>query len=339
MYDCNPSEPYTRFTRRNVAGGWALMLGSAICCLAPWHGASAQLSGANLIRIILPATTSSPLDVAARFLAKNLQAQTGSAVIVESRPGAGGAIATKFVAGAAPDGNTLLFASVSHVVIPLVIKDIGYDPIKDFVPVSEIATGAWVLVVSPTVPVSSLAELVAYTKANPGKLSIGFAPGTAPHLVVESFKEQTGAQITDVPYRGATPAINDILSGVVHLAFNTPNIMLPLINSGLLRALAVTGQTRDPDLPDVPTMAEAGFPKLTLYYWLGILAPGQTPTAVVSKLSADIHNSLNTPEAISAMAALGFQRKLGSSAEFSAVLARDAQAWGEIAKSAGITPN
>jgi len=316
---------------------WAVAL-LAFGALIPGHQCSAQ-APAKVVRIILPATVGSPPDVAARILAQRLQTFSGESVIVESRPGAGSAIGSRAVIAAPPNGSTLLFGTVSHVLAPIFIQNLGYDPIKDFVSVAQVAQGSWVLVMNPRVPANSLPELVAYSKANPGKLNIATLPANALQLVGDAFRQQTGADVTDVNYQGLSQGMTNLLSGEVHLAFNTPATLLPLIQSGQLRALAVTGRARDPTLPHVPTMAEVGYPGVTLGYWLGVLARAGTPPDVVAKLNADIGTALASSEVEKTMAGLGFERKIGSPDDFAAVLKNDLALWTGIAAAGGIKPN
>jgi tripartite-type tricarboxylate transporter receptor subunit TctC len=228
---------------------------------------------------------------------------------------------------------------VSHVLAPIFIKNLGYDPIIDFVPVAQVAQGSWVLVANPRVPAHSVPELVAYSKANPGKLNIATVPANALQLVSEAFRQQSGTDIVDVNYQGLTQAMTSLLSGEVHLAFNPASTLLPLIQTGQLRALAVTGATRDPLLPDVPTMAQVGYPGVTLGYWLGVLARAGTSPDIVAKLNADISVSLASIEVEKIMSGLGFERKIGSPDDFAAVLASHLASWTNIAARGGIKPN
>jgi tripartite-type tricarboxylate transporter receptor subunit TctC len=301
--------------------------------------ASTQSRSGATVRLILPTTAGGTLDVMARLLADRLSVRTKQAVIVESMPGAGTTIAARAVAKAVPDGNTLLFSSTSHAVSAALYRKLDYDPIKDFAGVARVATGDWILVLSPTVPVNSIKELVGYSKANPGKLSIGFGAGTAPHLVVELFKQTTGADLLNVPYKGASQTLPDLLSSRLHLNFTGTAGIQPLIESGKLRVLASTGATRDPSLPAVPTMAESGYPELTLSFWLGILAPAKTPAAVVVKLNEDINESLDHPQTKALMDKLGFKVIKESPAEFARLISKEVVTWKKVADRAGLWLN
>jgi tripartite-type tricarboxylate transporter receptor subunit TctC len=196
---------------------------------------------------------------------------------VDNRPGAGSTIGTKAVASAIPDGSTLLFISSSLVIDPVLYRSSDYDPIKSLAPIAAVAATPWVMVVTPRVPAGSAGELVAYAKANPGKLNFGYALGTASQLVGEMFKISTGTDITSIPYKGGTGVVPDMLGGRIDLYFGTAATILPLIREGKLNALAITSATRSPQLPDVPTMIESGLPELSLTLWQGMPAPAGTP--------------------------------------------------------------
>lgn len=308
-----------RLLRSMVPGALAaLIVGAAVSALsAP---ADAQSGSTRLIKFIVPTTAGSPLDVMARLLASRLSATIGQNAIIENRAGAGTTIGSKAVASAAPDGTTLLFTSVSHAVSAAMYRKLDFDPVKDFAPVAVVADSSWVLVISPTVPAKSVADLIGYARAHPGKLNFGFGAGTAPHLIGEYFKATTGTDIVSVPYKGGAPAQADLLTGQIQMNFGTAATLLPFIESGQLRALAVTSSRRSPDLPGVPTMAEAGLPHLTLGFWLGVLAPARTPAGIVESLNTDINASLNTPAVSASMAKLGFIRKSATTSEFAAFL-------------------
>jgi tripartite-type tricarboxylate transporter receptor subunit TctC len=288
------------------------------------------------IRIIAPYTPGSPNDVMARLLAQDLQARLGQPVVIDNRPGGGTTIGTKAAALAAPDGYTLLFSSSSLVIDPALNKRVDYDPLKDFAPVATVTTTAWLLVVSPGLPVNSLDEFVAYTKANRGRVSFGFAQGTASQLVGERFKVLTGADILSVPYKGGAAAVPDFLGGRIHMLLPTPATTLALIRQGKMRPLAITGPARMPELPEVPTMAESGLPDLTLDFWAGILAPAGTSPEIVGKLNTVINNSLESPEIRERMSKLGLEAKIGTPQEFAAFIAAELPRWAEIVRSSGV---
>ena len=235
-----------------------LAAGAAALPLAS-HVARAQAYPNKLIKLILPFLPGSPNDVIARLLAPSLSSRLGQPVVIDNRPGGGTSIGTKAVMTAEPDGHTLLVSSSNvHVIAQTLNRNVTFDPIKDFAPVATVATASWVLVITSAVPAKSLAEFIAYAKANPGKMNIGFGQGTGPQLVGELFKKVTGANIAGIPYKGGAQVMADMLGGQIQVNFNTIGSTLPLIREGKLRALAVTGATRSPDFPELPTMVEAG---------------------------------------------------------------------------------
>jgi tripartite-type tricarboxylate transporter receptor subunit TctC len=256
-------------------------------------------------------------------------------VVVDNRPGAGTTIGMKAATLAEPDGYTLLFQSSSLVVAPAMYK-LDYDPIKSFAPVANIAWGSWVTVVPPALPVRSPQELIAYARANPGKLNFGYGQGTAPQLVGEWFNVTNGLAIASVPYKGGMQAITDMLGGTIQLNIGTTATLLPLIREGKLRAIAQWGRTREPDLPDVPTMIESGFPGLSLGFWVGLWAPAGTPAAIVDKLNAETNAALRSPEMKASMRRLGVDRSPGTPAEFAAFIADEAPKWADIVKTSGV---
>ncbi len=296
----------------------------------------AQSYPSKPIRIIAPYTPGSPNDVMARLLAQHLRVSLGQPIVVDNRPGGGTSIGTKAAALASPDGYTLLFTSSSLAIDPAMNRKADYDPLKDFAPIAFVATTSWLLAISPDLPARSLAEFVAHAKANPGKLSFGFAQGTASQLVGECFKLLTGTDILSVPYKGGAAALPDFLGGRLQMLLPTPSTSLALIREGKMRALAITSPARSQDLPDVPTMSESGLPDLTLEFWAGLLAPAGTPPAVIEKLSATVNDALRSPEMIASMTKLGFDTRIGSARDFAAFIAQEIPRWAEIVKSSGI---
>jgi len=296
----------------------------------------AQSYPSKPIRIIAPYTPGSPNDVMARLLAQHLQVSLGQPIVVDNRPGGGTSIGTKAAALASPDGYTLLFTSSSLVIDPAMNRKADYDPLKDFAPIAFVATTSWLLAISPDLPARSLAEFVAHAKANPGKLSFGFAQGTASQLVGERFKLLTGTDILSVPYKGGAAALPDFLGGRLQMLLPTPSTSLALIREGKMRALAITSPARSRELPDVPTMSESGLPDLTLEFWAGLLAPAGAPPAVIERLSVTVNDVLRSPEMITSMTKLGFDTRIGSARDFAAFIAQEIPRWAEIVKSSGI---
>ncbi len=297
----------------------------------------AQIYPAKPVRIVVPFAPGG-VDVTARIIADRLTAALGQPFIVENRPGAGGSVGAKTVASADPDGYTLMFSTPGPVVVsPLINRNAGYDTLKDFTPVAIVSQSPIVLVVHPSVPAQTLKDLVAHAKANPGKVhfpSPGF--GTQPHLVGEMFKALTGLDIVHVPYRGSAPAITDLLAGQMHLYFDNFANVLQHIESGKLRALAVTGDARSPQLPNVPTMEQSGYGSIVATYWNGLLAPARTPPDIVAKLNATVNQALAAREVRSALQKLGSDPKTATAQAFAAFIAAETQRWGKVVRDANI---
>jgi tripartite-type tricarboxylate transporter receptor subunit TctC len=311
-------------------------LAAMLAFLALATPAFAQSYPTKSIRMIVPFTPGSPVDASVRVIAKEMQARLGQSIVLDNRPGAGTTLGAKAAAGAEPDGYTLLYISNGHVFG--LYSDPGYDTVKSFAPVATVAGWSQLLVVSSSIPVKTVSELVSYAKANPGKVTFGFGLGTPPQIMGEYLKALTGADIVSVPYRGGVQAITDMLGGRIHMYFGPVLNLLPHIREGKVRPLATTSATRYPDLPDVPTVAESGFPQLELNAWTGILAPAGTPAAVVSTLNAVVNDGLRSAELQKGFAGMSFDTKVMSPAEFAAFFAAEAQRWPPIIKAAGIKP-
>jgi len=296
---------------------------------------SAQTYPSKMIKVICPIPAGSVLDVTVRLVTPELSARLGVPVVVDNRPGGGGTTGIKEFARATADGHTLLGSSLSGV---FALKTLDYDPVKDVVPIGTAATHHWVLVVAPTVPAKSVKELVDYAKANPGKLNWGFGQGTSPHMYGELFKAATGIDVHNIPYKSGTLAVPDVLAGRIDMNFGTASNLLPLIQEGKLRALAISSEVRSPDLPNVPTMAESGFPYLTRGGWMGLWGPRGTPAHIVNRLNAEITASVTTPAMKAAMKNLDFEPKYGSPQDFATFILDEIEAWTPAAKAAGIIP-
>jgi tripartite-type tricarboxylate transporter receptor subunit TctC len=290
------------------------------------------------VKIIVPTPPGGPVDVIARLTANSLQNSLGKAFVVENRAGAGNTIGSKDAAEAAPDGYTLLYSSASGLVIaPLLHPDAGYDSLKSYDPVALVGESSNILVVNPSVPANTVQELVAYAKANPGKVNFSSGGiGVLPHLIGEMFKARAGIDIVHVPYKGGGPSINDVVAGSVQMTFEGTSVLLPLIEAGRLRALAVTTPKRIPQLPDVPTMVESGFPNFVSTSWTGLLAPAHTPQPVIAKLNAAINGGLKTPELKTALERLSNEPLGGTPADFTAVIKADLDKWSPIVNSLGL---
>jgi tripartite-type tricarboxylate transporter receptor subunit TctC len=258
---------------------------------------------------------------------------------VENRGGgAGGSIGAKAVSTADPDGYTILITPGGSLTSgPAVHANIGYDPVKAFVPVCEVIETPQVLAVHHDLPVKTVADLVRYAKANPGKVSWGSQGfGTAPHLLAELFKLETGVKIVHVPYRGTAPMLAAVVAGEVQVVIDPMTSVLPHIQSGALRALAIAGAERSPKLPDVPTAPEAGFPNLLSPFWLGVVAPAGTAHAIIDKLNAAFRESLAHAETRALLDKLGAEIKIGTPAQFEKMLADELAKWTAVVKAANI---
>jgi tripartite-type tricarboxylate transporter receptor subunit TctC len=311
----------------------------AILLLACAPGAAgAQSYPTRPIKMVVPFPPGGPVDVSARILGQHLPRTLGQTVVIENRAGAAGSLGARAVASADPDGYTILMTPGGSLVTgPAVHKNIGYDPFKAFTPVGKLIETAQYICVHPDLPVKSLAEFAAYAKANPGKVnwgSQGFGTGT--HLLSELFKLETGANIVLVPYRGTAPMLAAILAGEIQVAVDPSTTVLPHIQSGKVRPIAVTMTKRSSKLPDVPTTAEAGFPKLLAPFWLGVVAPSGTPPAIVEKLNAAFRESLNDPATRARLDTLGADIKIGTPQEFGSALAEEYALWAGVVKAANI---
>jgi len=288
------------------------------------------------IKLIVPFGPGGPPDVAARIIGEYLSNHLGP-VVVENHVGAGGTLAARAVASAPPDGYTLLAATSGSLSIsPQLYKSAGIDPIKDFAAVALVSSAAEVLGVHQSIPAHTVKELVAYAKANPGKLNYGAVIGTPPHLCGEMFKVLTGANIVFVPYKAASQATADVFAGQMNMTFEGTTGIVAYIKSGQLRALAVMSPTRIPQMPDVPTMDEAGYPGMPPGAWQGIVAPAGTPPDIVGKINSVVNAGLATPEVRNKIVGLGGEPEPRSVEDFAAFIAAQNQRWGEIIRITGV---
>jgi tripartite-type tricarboxylate transporter receptor subunit TctC len=310
-----------------AAGGSALAQGAA------------QTFPSRGITIVIPATPGGAIDLTARVMGPKLTDAWSKPVVVENKAGATGIIGTEFIAKAAPDGYTLVLVASSHAINPSMFKKLPYDTVKSFDPVVLTHVLPLMLVVHPSLPVKNVQELIAYGKANPGKLSFASSgPGGAPHMSGELFKSMAGIDMLHVPYKGSTAAHADLLSGRTSLMFDTVTAINPHVKSGAVRALAVTTAKRSAAAPDVPTMAEAGLKGYETSTWGGILAPAGTPKDVVDKLNAEMNKALAAPDVRQRMLDAGIEPAGGTPQQFAAFIQSEMVKWGKVAKTAGIQP-
>jgi tripartite-type tricarboxylate transporter receptor subunit TctC len=292
---------------------------------------------AQSVHFVVGFTPGGPSDILARALAAKLAEARGQSVIVENRPGAGGNVAAEAVAKSAPDGNTWLLGNNSILATNAALySHLAFDPVKDFAPVALVAVQPNILVVHPSVPARSVAELIAYAKAHPGKLNYASSgAGAAAHLSGELFKAMAGVEMVHVPYKGAQPALTDVIGGQCQLMFATSASVMPYIKAGRLRALAVTTAQRSPSLPELPTVAEAGVPGFESITWHGVVVPAATPPSLVATLNRQINAALREPDLRSRLEKLGAEVAGGSPEEFAAYIAREIPKWTKVVKASG----
>ncbi len=297
-----------------------------------------QAYPAKPIRMVVPfAAGAGSNDIMARLIAQKLSESFGQQVVVDNRPGASGIIGCDIVAKAQPDGYTVLMMSLTLAVNPSLFKKMPFDSERDLVPVTMVASAPLMLVVHPSVPAKSVAELVAYAKANPNKLNFGSGgPGATPHLAGEMFKMLAGVQMTHVPYKGGAPALADLVGGQIQLMLENIPGTLPFAKAGKLRALAVTDKKRSPVVPDLPTLDEAGLKGYELVGWNGLFLPRNTAKPVVTKLYSGTRQALLLPDIKERLAQMGAEGVGNTPEQFSAFIKAEIAKWGKVVKAAGI---
>src|SRR5438132_9693013 len=307
---------------------------AALCAAPPGRAADFPTKPITLMIGFAPG---GPSDVLARIVTRKMEEILKQPFVIENRPGAGGSIAGTAVARATGDGYTLLLATGSLLAINVTLyKNLGYDPEKDFEPISLVGTQTNVLYLHPSVPATSLAELIAYAKANPGKLSFGSGGnGTPAHLAGELLKLQAKIDITHVPFRGTGPALQAVIGSHVPMAFNPPSPLIPHIQSGTIRALAITTLKRTAALPDVPTIAESGFPGFEATTWHALVAPAGTPKDVIATLHRATAATVNDPSVRKALTDLGVDVVGGTPEELRAYVKSEIPKWAEVVRASG----
>ena len=331
------SSPPPRRVRYVALALGALALGSS--WLSPDARAQAGDYPNRTVRIVVPYTPGGASDITARLLADRLGRKWAKPVVVENKAGASGMIGTDLVAKADPDGYTLALIASSHVANQSLFKNVPYDTLKDFAPVTMTAQVQLALVVNADLPAKSVAELVALLKANPGKYNFASSgSGSNPQLFAEQFMQLSGTKMAHVPYKGSTAAHPDLLSGQVSVMFDAIASVLPHVKTGRLRMLAVCGAKRSPLLPEVPTLAEAGVPGYAMASWGGVLAPAKTPKPVIAKLHDDIVAALNEPEIRQRLADLGAEVIGNTPEQFQELLNSETARYATLIRAAGIQP-
>ena len=293
----------------------------------------------RVVRIVVPSPPAGGTDIVARVLAQHLSQAMGQQFVVENRPGAGNVIGIEAVARAAPDGYTLLMVPSTLVLNGIMHKKIPYDPIRDFAPISVAAQLSNVLLVNNQVAAKTLPELIALAKQKPGELTYGTPGiGTSPHMSMELFKSLAGVDLLHIPYRGTAPAVTDLIGGHITATFANMLTAKPPVDSGQVRALAVSGSKRSEAMPNLPPIAEAGVPGYEAVQWYGLLAPAGTPEPIVTRLHAEVVKILKLPETKEKMATDGAEPVGSTPAEFAALIKREMEKWSAVAKTAGIEP-
>jgi tripartite-type tricarboxylate transporter receptor subunit TctC len=289
------------------------------------------------IRFVVPYPAGGPLDTVARLLGQKVSESMKQPIIVDNRPGAGGNIGADFVAKSAPDGYTILMGAVAtHAINPTLYSHIPYDPVADFVPVTQVASTPNVLVVNPSLPAKNVREFIAYAKANPGRLNFGSgSTGSAGHLAGELFKTMAGVDMTHVPYKGAGPAMQDLVAGRIQLMFDNLASSLGQVRAGKVRALAVTTAKRTSLAPELPTIAESGLPGFDINTWFGVFAPAKTPQPVVDRLYSEFTRALAMPDVRQKMIDLGAEPVGSKPAGFAAYIRSEKEKYARVIKASG----
>jgi tripartite-type tricarboxylate transporter receptor subunit TctC len=321
---------------RSLVGAAALALVATPFTATTLH---AQTFPTRAVRLVVPQTPGGASDALARIMAQKLSEKWGQSVVVENRAGAGGNIGMDVVAKAPPDGYTLLMSYVgSHAINPSIYKKLPFDPEKDFVAVANLADVPFVAVANPKLPIANIKDLAAYVASGKGQVSFGSAGnGSVNHLLGEMFNTAANVKMTHVPYKGAAPALTDLISGQIQVVFTSLPSVGQHIKGGTLKGLAVTGSKRSPAFPDIPTFAELGYPALAISPWFGIFATGGTPPAVVQKINADINSILQEPDTIDKFAAQGAEVHTTTPQELQTMLHNDIQKWAVVVKQSGAT--
>jgi len=321
----------------------AAVLTIALAAIGAAGGAAAaarQDSGypSKPIRLLVPFTPGGSQDITARLVSNPVQHNLGENVVIDNRPGSGGLIATQEAARATPDGYTLLLSTGAQMAIaPALHAKAGYEPVRSFVHIVHLTDTPLALVVHPGVPVSGVKDFIAYTHANKGKVNVASTGNaTYTHLTIELFRQITGADLAHIPYKGAAPAMNDLLSRQIHALFTSTASVQPYTSSGRLKALAVTSPKRSAAMPDVPTFTEAGVPNLNVSVWVGISAPTGVPTPIVGRLAREYAQALNATDVRTRLLNLGAEPNGQSGPAFTAMVRDDVARWAKIVKAAGV---
>jgi tripartite-type tricarboxylate transporter receptor subunit TctC len=318
-----------------------IWLGAAAIALAltgAFGRADAQTYPNRTITLVIPFAPGGSTSIVGRVIADKMSQLLGQSIVVDNRPGAGGTVGTKYVAKSDPDGYTLLLGYTGTLAIgPSLYKEVGYDPTKDFAPIGMIGNAPSALVVHPSFPAHSVAELISYAKANPGKVNFGSAGvGSVNHITGEYFARSAGIQLVHIPYKGTGPALTDLLGGHIPMALAPIPATNPNVAAGLLRALAVTGKTRNSLMPNVPTLAESGLPGFEASLYYGLVAPAGTPRPVIDKLNTELRAALASDEVRKQLAQDGTEITPGTPEDYADFIDKDEKKWAELVKASGV---
>jgi tripartite-type tricarboxylate transporter receptor subunit TctC len=315
---------------RTIVG--AALAAATFCC-------AAQSYPSRPIRMLIPFPPGGGADISGRLIGKALTDRGNVQIVIDNRPGGSNIIATEIVARSTPDGYTLLMGTATHAINPSMFLKRPYDEYRDFVPIVHVSNSPNMIAVNPNAPMKNLKEFVAYAKANPGKMNYGTGGhATHQHMAVEMFRALAGIDITHVPYKGGVPAINDTIGGQLMMASVSVPGLAPYVKSGRLRGIAVTSAKRSTLMPDIPTIAEQGFPGFDVNYWLGLIGPAKLPPTVVAKINQDVNAALKAPEVREQFLAQGAEPAGGTPQEFDALIKREIKEWIDIVKKVGIKP-
>ena len=297
----------------------------------------AQTYPVRPIRLIVASSPGSGVDTVGRIVGQRIGEMMGAQVFVDNRAGGGGSIGVQAVAKSAPDGYTLLMAAPSFTINASLMRPPPYDVVRDFAPVGRATTGQYLIVVHPSLPVTSVKELIALARSRPGQLNFGSGGnGNSTHLCAEYFMSLAKIDMTHVPYKGSGPAIVDLLAGQIHLMFANITAGLPQVKAGRLRALATSGDTRSHAAPGIPTVAESGIPGYVVTSWFGVMAPARTPQEIVGKLSGALHGAMRAKDLLEKLAGEGAEPAPTGPAEFGRLVASEVQTWAKVIKTAGL---
>jgi len=309
----------------------------AAAVVLPAGEAAAQGAASKPLRIVVPFTPGGGTDIVSRTIGPRLSDRLGRQVIVDNRPGAAGTLGADHVARSAPDGTTMLMGSSSEIgIAPSLYSKLPYDVARDFAVAAPVASTPMVLIITPSMPVKNVRELVALAKARPGEINYGSAgTGTGNHMWAEMFKHYTKTNLLHVPYKGAAPAMADIAGGQIQMMFNTLPASVGFVKAGRVRALGISSAKRMPQLPDVPTMIEAGVPGFEVIYWYGLFAPAATPKDQLQRVATEVDAVLRSPEMVTTLGSQGLEPLLQTPEQFAQFVRREIEQWGVVVKASG----